>query len=575
MEVQQTQTKQSSIAQQFANSLSTVRSLRDIVGSFLMELHITKKVDDKLIIETLPILLSEIKRHPRAYMVHVKGKQWYWFHDLWWDDYCTYRINCEIATRSIGKSTFWTEFINDYNCFLKQNYEALIVGFNAESGRDFLAKVKREYQDNDFMKTRAKLERDDKWSATQIEFEGGNNLRGFGINQHLRRHHVNNLSLDDIKNDKQTMTDFELKGSIMGTFLPMIQRKRGRMSIVGTLFSENDIYHFFKSQSKIESDWNYRRTYVELDDVNKLVYICSEGKDGIIYRKLDTDFIFEYNFLNSLKIADPDYYAREYECIIMSGESAIFPFKDYLEFSLYDKEDFETEASLGATYLISGDIARSDKGDYSVFYVLRLCGLESSKYERIKTDFLKVSYIERVHGMITSGQEDIIQGLSKKFNNAEVIIEKNNLGQSIIDNLNERGVRVTEFQTDRFSKPDMIDNLKNFFNPLSPKIVIPYGVQSKPLVDELLYELTHFKRVIDKYGTAHLRGVGAHDDMVMALAIGCKHGTRRGGGKFVMYGRKYNNRLRGGLERNSDILGPVHNLYKNKKVYKHEVPSYD
>ena len=87
---------------------------------------------------------------------------------------------------------------------------------------------------------------------------------------------------------------------------------------------------------------------------NKQVYICSEGKDGKTYKKLDTDNIFDYDFLFSIMVTDPDYFAREYQCVVMSKESGLFPKDGYLDKLLHVNEDFE-EPIPGAVYIISGD----------------------------------------------------------------------------------------------------------------------------------------------------------------------------------------------------------------------------
>ena len=481
------------------------RNLRQCIESFLKELKMNVEIDDKIIEQTLPILLHECKKHIRPFIVHILGWDWYWWMEYWWQDYLKYKLNCEIGARGLGKSYFWSKAIAMYRDFTTRNDFGLLTGYNHDAGKELLRDVKWYYDNNELLNTRVPDEKRI-WSTMDLEFVGKSRTKALGINSQLRGHHVGYVCLDDIKNDQQTMTDEQLKTKLLATVLPMIGRTKGLCCVVGTLFSQTDIYHFIKEVSEERDNWNFRRIWVELDDDEQAVYICTTEE-----RRKDEYDIYDYEELKDLYYADPAYFMREYGCKITSSDTAIFDYEKHIKPALSGNIKFEEFGDALHPYVIGVDVAREKEGDYTAIVVMKML-LNS------ENNVMRMVHFERFKGVETEDQGNLINALAKRYNHAEVWVEKNNVGTAVIDKLTRLGCRVKDFKTTKYSKPDLIQNLQMWL--FTKRILIPFaGMHESRTITPLIEELQSFQRLVNKQGHIELKGVGKHDDSVMSLAI--------------------------------------------------------
>ena len=79
-----------------------------------------------------------------------------------------------------------------------------------------------------------------------MDLQNGSTIKGISITSQIRSKHVNYFVADDIMNDEQKLTPEQVKSKIFGTVLPTLRRKRGKFCLIGTRFTEDDIYAFFK-----------------------------------------------------------------------------------------------------------------------------------------------------------------------------------------------------------------------------------------------------------------------------------------------------------------------------------------
>ena len=99
------------------------------------------------------------------------------------------------------------------------------------------------------------------------------------------------------------------------------------------------------------------------------------------------------------------------------------------------------------------------------------------------------------------------------FNNAHVIVEKNNVGISLIQQLQKIGISITEFTTDRMKKTDGIRFLHQEMK--HKRLRIPkQTTEIKALKDELRCFGVRKKRGIEV-----MEALTGHDDLVDALWI--------------------------------------------------------
>ncbi len=186
-------------------------------------------------------------------------------------------------------------------------------------------------------------------------------------------------------------------------------------------------------------------------------------------------------------------------------------------------------------FIIGIDVASSGEAsaDYSAFVVLELAETQEG-YKKI------VRHIVHTKGMaitarkeidtenqvenqpprlvaIEPGQVDTIVELARRFNDAWVVVEKNNIGIALIQELTKYNVHCEEFITTRISKEDMIRYLvnemknKNLWFPEETNEII-----------RLKKELVNFGVKRNKAGKERMEALSGHDDMVMALGLANK-----------------------------------------------------
>lgn len=138
-----------------------------------------------------------------------------------------------------------------------------------------------------------------------------------------------------------------------------------------------------------------------------------------------------------------------------------------------------------------------------------------------KNDFTVVScicktcneqvFLERWNNVEYSLQVSRIANLYKKWQPVAVIVETNNVGTVIIEQLRKAGVKVVDFTTTARSKPDLIESLAVAIESGELKL-IDDPVQTNELQ---LFGLTITRAGHKQYSAPE----GYHDDTVMALAL--------------------------------------------------------
>lgn len=115
------------------------------------------------------------------------------------------------------------------------------------------------------------------------------------------------------------------------------------------------------------------------------------------------------------------------------------------------------------------------------------------------------------------------------FEPEEILFETNTFAKAFTQELkNMTDLNVRDFNTTRKKKQEIILNLQ--MNIENQKIIMPYGDNaSRRLTGALIEELSMFSIT----ASGKFEGVGAHDDLVMSLALAnaASQGT---GGQFVL-----------------------------------------
>ena len=159
----------------------------------------------------------------------------------------------------------------------------------------------------------------------------------------------------------------------------------------------------------------------------------------------------------------------------------------------------------GYKYFVGVDPAISTDGDYNVITVL----------EVDEHDNKSIVYVDRSKNVEFRENIEKVRIIGKIFNPEAVLFETNTFAKSFTQELrNVSDINVHDFTTTRKKKQEIILNLQmNFENG---KIRLPYGNEESRRVSSALIEELSMFAITDK---GKFEGIGAHDDMVMSLAL--------------------------------------------------------
>ena len=199
-------------------------------------------------------------------------------------------------------------------------------------------------------------------------------------------------------------------------------------------------------------------------------------------------------------------FTREYLCIPVSTGTALFG-QEHLEnaknrdliLKLGHRKD------KGYKYYVGVDPAISTDGDYNVIMVLEVDD-EKNK---------SIVHVDRSKNVQFRENIDKLRLIGQVFEPEVILYETNTFAKAFTQELRAvSDLNVRDFDTTRRKKQEIILNLQmNFENN---KLHLPYGDNnSRKMTQALLEELSMFS--ITQSGK--FEGVGAHDDLVMGLAL--------------------------------------------------------
>jgi hypothetical protein len=227
-----------------------------------------------------------------------------------------------------------------------------------------------------------------------------------------------------------------------------------------------------------EFSMNVRR-YPAINQAGEALWPGRWDKDKLEQRKLE---------IGSSK------FTREYLCIPISTNTMLFDPEHVEACKDRDAVLTSTRTSDDLRYFIGYDPAISANGDWTVMTVLEVDD-DMNK---------KIVQIFRAQGLDFREHIMHIMDLCRRYQPETVMIETNTFAKAF----------AMEFTMSRKKKQEIILNLQ--MNIDNHKIVFPYGnEESQSVCRQLIQEL-------EAFGINHngkIEGVGAHDDMVISLAL--------------------------------------------------------
>ena len=197
-------------------------------------------------------------------------------------------------------------------------------------------------------------------------------------------------------------------------------------------------------------------------------------------------------------------FTREYLCVPISTNTMLFA-PDAIKACKNPYASLESVAREGFQYYIGYDPAISANGDYTVMMVLEVDENMNKQ----------VVHMFRAKGLDFREHINHIMELCRRYKPEIVMIETNTFAKAFAMELkNISDFPVKEFTMSRKKKEEIILNLQ--MNIDNGKIILPtQNEKSKSVTNAITQELGAFG--INAHGK--IEGVGAHDDIVIALAL--------------------------------------------------------
>lgn len=427
-----------------------------------------------------------------------------------------HRYTCILASRGLGKSYFVYALYSIFKMYLFEYTNILIASNVPKMCKRNVRESKRIIDANEMLLEKKGLhkKRELIWAQDQFEYNEGI-LETVSVGSNPRSAHLNYVFVDDALRDDFMYSGEEVDNFIFGQLFPTAQKFKARMIVTGTPMHIKDLYHdimntmpnfggkrigtgafshkgFWCKEYRIITDWDKKEIYLpsmwswwELaDDKNPQSALIVQG---------DQKFMREY----MLVCTDSS--------TALFSESLIKQCQGQYKF-IYSAED----STPSKTYILGVDVATAGEAsaDNSSFLVLEILKTDNGVKKIIR--FLQVE-----KGMPVSTQIDTIQETSNRFNHCYTVVEKNNVGVALIQELQKRNVPVDEFVTTKASKDNMlrylVSEMKNgnlFFCDETPEIRM------------LKRELLNFGVVRNaKTQKERMGALSGHDDMVISLAI--------------------------------------------------------
>tara|TARA_R100000995_G_scaffold84791_1_gene64864 strand:- start:4475 stop:5626 length:1152 start_codon:yes stop_codon:yes gene_type:complete len=330
------------------------------------------------------------------------------------------------------------------------------------------------------------------WAIGNIQLTNGNAILERSVGSQIRGLHPQEIIIDD------PLKEFSLAGIqrvtdwFFGDMIPTLHHT-SKLRMIGTPFTYTDIF----AQLEENSAYSVKK-YPCLDSMNEPLWPERWDFDALMQRKAE---------IGSLK------FTREYLCVPISTGTALFnpefiakcKNKDYV-LRLGHRKD------KGYKYYVGVDPAISTDGDYNVITVIEVDD------EKNKT----IVHVDRAKNVDFRENIEKIRLIGRIFEPEEILYETNTFAKAFTQELrNISDLNVRDFTTTRKKKQEIILSLQ--MNIENGKINFPYGDNnSRNLTNALIEELSMFSIT----HSGRFEGVGAHDDLVMSLALAVACATK-------------------------------------------------
>ena len=412
---------------------------------------------------------------------NVLGMDYTPFHEEWLELMNSTNRSVIICSRDHGKSVFMHSWVVWNLCFQPPPFQMLYISSNHKQTMVHMRDIDKIFNN----KALRKFKPTRGWAVGNITLTNGNSILERSVGSQIRGLHPQEIIIDDPLKEFSLTAIKKVTDWFFGDMIPTLHHT-AKLRMIGTPFSYTDIF------SMLEENEAYTvKRYPCFNQLNEPLWPSRWDYDSLMQRKAE---------VGSLK------FTREYLCIPISTGTALFS-QDHIEACKeLGKEDIlRIRGREDYRYYVGVDPAISTDGDYNVIIVLEV---DENKNKRIV-------YVDRQKNVEFRENINKLKLVGQLFNPEIILLETNTFAKSFTQELRDiTDLNVRDFTTTRRKKQEVILNLQ--MNIENHKMIFPRGnEESRRVSDAIIEELSMFS--ITESGK--FEGVGAHDDLVMALAL--------------------------------------------------------
>ena len=384
-----------------------------------------------------------------------------------------------ICSRDHGKSVFMHSWVVWKLIFEEPPYQMLYISSNQKQTLVHM-------RDMDKMFTHPMLKKFKPargWAIGNITLTNGNQILERSVGSQIRGLHPQEIIIDDPLKEFSMTGIQKVTDWFYGDMIPTLHHTAS-LRVIGTPFSYTDIY-----QQLSENAAYTVRTYPCLNALNEPLWPDRWNYEALMARKAEVGSLM---------------FTREYMCVPISTGTSLFN-PEHLDNAKNKDLVLKPLKREGYKYFIGVDPAISTDGDYNVITVLEMDENENKS----------IVYIDRAKNVQFRENIQKVKLLNQVFRPEVILFETNTFAKSFTQELRQvADVNVHDFDTTRRKKQEIILNLQMTLE--NGKINFPYGNEESRKVSSLLIEEMSMFAITER---GKFEGIGAHDDMVMSLAL--------------------------------------------------------
>ena len=430
-------------------------------------------------------------------------------HEDWLKGLNEHRYYCVKASRDHGKSVFFMSYALWLAAF-KPNTHVMIFSHSLEQTLEHMRFIRNNIESSDILKGLKPAGKP--WAKSYFEFTNGSRIMAKSVGGATRGFHPDVVVCDDILWGT-TSSELQRAADWFYTVLLPVLHHTGRLMMVGTPFSYNDLYAELEDKDTFTVE-----TYPAILPNGEPLWPNRWPLDALKQRE---------ESMPAIK------FAREYLCEPIHDMSSMFPMtllekaRDpelFLMDRAENEYDEEGEASgLFGQHFIGWDpaIASDSNADYTAMTVMRMPPGSERK---------EIVHVVHQKGLNSTAQKRHIIMLNNRFQPDLIELEGNNFQRMFEAELRDmrEDIPVKTFMTTRQKKESMFMSLLMAFE--QGHIKTPWGDErSKEFTRTLETELSRFG--MQKNG--RMESVGSHDDLAVSLAL-ANWATKEFKGSIVM-----------------------------------------